>query len=77
MSLANCARHGPERTGVNEDTVALPLQLVRKLSGAPASTEQKQRLTKVIAAENDILLEFPENTGDTDQVGCNLRYLAM
>lgn len=41
--------------------------LVRKLSGAPASTEQKQRLTKVIAAENDILLEFPENTGDTDQ----------
>uniref|UniRef100_A0A0E0NSP1 Uncharacterized protein n=1 Tax=Oryza rufipogon TaxID=4529 RepID=A0A0E0NSP1_ORYRU len=38
--------------------------LVRKLSGAPASTEQKQRLTKVIAAENDILLEFPENTGD-------------
>ncbi|KAF0910555.1 hypothetical protein E2562_002997 [Oryza meyeriana var. granulata] len=41
--------------------------LVRKLSGARASTEQKQRLAKEIAAENDILLDFPENLGVIDQ----------
>lgn len=41
-------------------TVGL-LQLVRKLSGERASLEQKRRLAKEIAAENDILLEFPES----------------
>ncbi|XP_040377654.1 uncharacterized protein LOC102700976 [Oryza brachyantha] len=41
--------------------------LLRKLSGALASTEQKQRLAKEIAAENDILLEFPDSPGEIDQ----------
>lgn len=36
-------------------------QLVRKLSGERASLEQTRRLAKEIAAENDILLEFPES----------------
>lgn len=35
--------------------------LVRKLSGERPSLEEKRRLAKEIAAENDILLEFPEN----------------
>lgn len=35
--------------------------LVRKLSGERASLEQTRRLAKEIAAENDILLEFPES----------------
>lgn len=35
--------------------------LVRKLSGERASLEQKRRLAKEIAAENDILLEFPKS----------------
>ena len=45
------------------------LQLVRKLSGERASLEQKRRLVKEIAAENDILLEFPEYPVQTHQVG--------
>jgi len=43
--------------------------LVRKLSGERASLEQKRRLVKEIAAENDILLEFPEYPVQTHQVG--------
>ncbi|PUZ41848.1 hypothetical protein GQ55_9G536800 [Panicum hallii var. hallii] len=43
--------------------------LVRKLSGERASLEQKRRLAKEIAAENDILLEFPENPVDIHQAG--------
>uniref|UniRef100_A0A0D9VS38 IST1-like protein n=1 Tax=Leersia perrieri TaxID=77586 RepID=A0A0D9VS38_9ORYZ len=43
------------------------LTLVRKLSGARASTEQTRRLVKEIAAENDILLDFHDNTGGIDQ----------
>lgn len=39
--------------------------LVRKLSGERASTEQTRRLAKEIAAENDILLDFPENPRET------------
>ncbi|XP_062216159.1 uncharacterized protein LOC133916489 isoform X2 [Phragmites australis] len=35
--------------------------LVWKLSGKRASLEQKRRLAKEIAAENDILLDFPES----------------
>lgn len=42
--------------------------LVRKLSGERASLEQKRRLAKEIAAENDILLEFPENPVEIHQV---------
>ncbi|CAN6289982.1 unnamed protein product [Urochloa humidicola] len=38
--------------------------LVRKLSGERASLEQKRRLAKEIAAENDVLLEFPENPAE-------------
>ncbi|TVU47669.1 hypothetical protein EJB05_07275 [Eragrostis curvula] len=34
--------------------------LVRKLSGEKASLEEKRRLAREIAAENDILLDFPE-----------------
>lgn len=45
------------------------LQLVRKLSGERASLEQKRRLAKEIAAENDILLEFPQNPVEIRQVG--------
>ena len=45
------------------------LQLVRKLSGERASLEQKRRLAKGIAAENDILLEFPENPVQIHQDG--------
>ncbi|KAL5209608.1 hypothetical protein ABZP36_005231 [Zizania latifolia] len=41
--------------------------LVRKLSGERASTEQKRRLAKVIAVENDILLEFPDNSVEINQ----------
>ncbi|XP_062210645.1 uncharacterized protein LOC133912088 [Phragmites australis] len=41
--------------------------LVRKLSGERASLEQKRRLAKEIAAEHDILLDFPETHR---QVGC-------
>ncbi|KAG8096718.1 hypothetical protein GUJ93_ZPchr0013g35747 [Zizania palustris] len=41
--------------------------LVRKLSGERASTEQKRRLAKVIAVENDILLEFPDNPVEINQ----------
>jgi hypothetical protein len=37
------------------------LQLVKKLSGGRASEEEKRRLARAIAAENDILLDFPEN----------------
>ncbi|WVZ56312.1 hypothetical protein U9M48_006860 [Paspalum notatum var. saurae] len=36
--------------------------LVRKLSGERPSLEEKRRLAKEIAAENDILLEFPPET---------------
>ncbi|XP_066388336.1 uncharacterized protein [Miscanthus floridulus] len=43
--------------------------LVRKLSGERASLEQKRRLAKGIAAENDILLEFPENPVEIHQDG--------
>nr|CAB3501369.1 unnamed protein product [Digitaria exilis] len=45
--------------------------LVRNLSGERASLEQKRRLVKEIAAENDILLEFPENENPVEirQVG--------
>ncbi|KAL6648423.1 hypothetical protein ACP70R_012647 [Stipagrostis hirtigluma subsp. patula] len=43
--------------------------LVRKLSGERASLEQKRRLVKEIAAENDILLDFPENPVEIRQVG--------
>ncbi|TKV96997.1 hypothetical protein SEVIR_9G466900v4 [Setaria viridis] len=43
--------------------------LVRKLSGERASLEQKRRLAKEIAAENDILLEFPQNPVEIRQVG--------
>ncbi|RLN42038.1 uncharacterized protein C2845_PM01G09790 [Panicum miliaceum] len=43
--------------------------LVRRLSGERASLEQKRRLAKEIAAENDILLEFPEKPVETHQVG--------
>jgi hypothetical protein len=45
------------------------LQLVRKLSGERASLEQKRRLAKEIAAENDILLEFPESPVEIHQDG--------
>ncbi|CAN6301500.1 unnamed protein product [Urochloa humidicola] len=38
--------------------------LVRKLSVERASLEQKRRLVKEIAAENDVLLEFPENAAE-------------
>ncbi|CAL4930196.1 unnamed protein product [Urochloa decumbens] len=38
--------------------------LVRKLSGERPSLEQKRRLAKEIAAENDVLLEFPENPAE-------------
>jgi hypothetical protein len=37
------------------------LQLVKKLSGGRASEEEKRRLAREIAAENDILIDFPEN----------------
>ncbi|CAN6320618.1 unnamed protein product [Urochloa humidicola] len=44
--------------------------LVRKLSGERPSLEQKRRLAKEIAAENDVLLEFPENPAEIPrQVG--------
>ncbi|EER92527.1 uncharacterized protein LOC8078832 [Sorghum bicolor] len=43
--------------------------LVRKLSGERASLEQKRRLAKEIAAENDILLEFPASPGEVHQDG--------
>ncbi|CAL4938601.1 unnamed protein product [Urochloa decumbens] len=44
--------------------------LVRKLSGERPSLEQKRRLAKEIAAENDVLLEFPENPAEVPrQVG--------
>ncbi|XP_066353795.1 uncharacterized protein [Miscanthus floridulus] len=43
--------------------------LVRKLSGERASLEQKRRLAKEIAAENDIFLEFPENPVEIHQDG--------
>ena len=39
------------------------------MSGERASLEQKRRLVKEIAAENDILLEFPEYPVQTHQVG--------
>ncbi|KAG8074324.1 hypothetical protein GUJ93_ZPchr0006g43964 [Zizania palustris] len=41
--------------------------LVQKLSGERASTEQKRSLAKMIATENDILLEFPGNPGEINQ----------
>lgn len=41
--------------------------LVRRLSGERASVEQHRRLAREIAAENDILLEFPENPGEIHQ----------
>nr|CAB3496450.1 unnamed protein product [Digitaria exilis] len=43
--------------------------LVQNLSGERASLEQKRRLVKEIAAENDILLEFPENPVEIRQAG--------
>ncbi|KAJ1297887.1 hypothetical protein BS78_01G412300 [Paspalum vaginatum] len=43
--------------------------LVRNLSGERPSLEQKRRLAKEIAAENDILLEFPESPAEIHQVG--------
>ncbi|CAM0872361.1 unnamed protein product [Alopecurus aequalis] len=41
--------------------VVLDPTLVRKLTGERASLEQQTRLAKGIAAENDILLDFPED----------------
>uniref|UniRef100_A0ACD5XE65 Uncharacterized protein n=2 Tax=Avena sativa TaxID=4498 RepID=A0ACD5XE65_AVESA len=42
--------------------------LVRKLSGEKASVEQMRRLAKEIAAENDILLDFPEDPREVHHV---------
>uniref|UniRef100_A0ACD5TWL0 Uncharacterized protein n=1 Tax=Avena sativa TaxID=4498 RepID=A0ACD5TWL0_AVESA len=42
--------------------------LVRKLSGEKASVEQTKRLAKEIAAENDILLDFPEDPREVHRV---------
>ena len=39
------------------------------MSGERASLEQKRRLAKEIAAENDIFLEFPENPVEIHQDG--------
>jgi hypothetical protein len=39
------------------------------LSGERASLEQKRRLAKEIAAENGILLEFPQNPAEIHQFG--------
>lgn len=38
----------------------LPLQLVWKLSGDKTNMELKKKVTKNIAAENDILVDFSE-----------------
>jgi plasmid stabilization system protein ParE len=45
---------------------------VQKLSGETASVERTRRLAREIAAENDILLDFPEDTREVRQVqvGC-------
>lgn len=59
-------------TGVGAETgrcTVRLLQLVRKLSGERASLEQTRRLAKEIAAEKDILLEFPENPVQIHQGG--------
>ncbi|KAL6907536.1 hypothetical protein ACP4OV_002575 [Aristida adscensionis] len=50
--------------------------LVRRLSGERPSLEQKRRLAKEVAAENDILLEFPENPVEIHQQQTG-QYVAM
>jgi plasmid stabilization system protein ParE len=56
---------------------AVLLQLVQKLSGERASVEQTRRLAREIAAENDVLLDFPEEPTEVRQVqvGCGLHEL--
>ncbi|VAI07567.1 unnamed protein product [Triticum turgidum subsp. durum] len=41
--------------------------LVQRLSGEKASAGQQRRLAREIAAENDILLDFPESRGEVHQ----------
>lgn len=48
------------------------LQLVQMLSGDKSSAEQQRRLAKEIAAENNILLNFPDSPREDHRVGCSL-----
>lgn len=57
--------------GSSQALFVLPLQLVWKLSGNTTSMELKKKVTKEIAAENNILVDFselPEATEDGSDI---------
>lgn len=65
--LANKFGRDFERAAKEGSPVVVNPTLVQKLSGEKASAEQQRRLAKEIAAENDILLDFPDSAGEVHQ----------
>ncbi|XP_044979179.1 uncharacterized protein LOC123446684 [Hordeum vulgare subsp. vulgare] len=56
-----------ERAAKEGSQVVVNPTLVQRLSGQKASAEQQRRLAREIAAENDILLDFPGSPGAAHQ----------
>uniref|UniRef100_A0A453IGU4 IST1-like protein n=1 Tax=Aegilops tauschii subsp. strangulata TaxID=200361 RepID=A0A453IGU4_AEGTS len=56
-----------ERAAKEGSQVVVNPTLVQRLSGQKASAEQQRRLAREIAAENGILLDFPDSPGEVHQ----------
>ncbi|KAM3314399.1 hypothetical protein ACQJBY_033313 [Aegilops geniculata] len=56
-----------ERAAKEGSQVVVNPTLVQRLSGEKASVEQQRRLAREIAAENGILLDFPDSPGEVHQ----------